>query len=45
METTSHFRTDVLENPKRTGITVALCEENVRRAEFTEQQDDRLWRV
>ncbi len=45
METTSHFRIDVLENPKRSGITVELCEEIVRRAEYTEQQDDGLWRV
>lgn len=30
----------MLENPKRAGITVELCEGVVRRAEYTEQQDD-----
>lgn len=45
METTSHFKIDVLENPKRSGITIELCEEIVRRAEYTEQQHDGLWRI
>lgn len=45
MRVTNHFRTDVLNNPKRAGITVELCEEVVRRAEYTEQQDDGLWKI
>ena len=44
MEVTNHFITDVLENPKRSGITVELCEAVVRRAEYTEQQADGLWK-
>lgn len=35
----------MLENPKRAGITVELCEKIVRRAEYTEQQHDGLWRI
>ncbi len=45
MRMTNHFRSDVLENPKRVGITIALCERIVRRAEYTEQQSDGLWRI
>lgn len=45
MRITNHFKIDVLENPKRAGITVELCEEIVRRAEYTEQQDDGLCKV
>ncbi len=45
MRITNHFRRDVLENPKRAGITVALCERIVEAAEYTNQQDDGLWQI
>ncbi len=45
MRVSDHFRNDVLGNPKRSGITIGLCEEIVRRAEHTEQQADGLWRI
>ncbi|MGB3683121.1 MAG: hypothetical protein WA990_11615 [Rubrobacteraceae bacterium] len=45
MRVTDHFEQDVLENPKRTGITVALCERIAEAAEYTNQQDDGLWRI
>ncbi|CAN5625133.1 hypothetical protein BH24ACT22_BH24ACT22_05910 [soil metagenome] len=45
MRITNHFRQDVLENPKRPGITVDLCERIVEAAEYTNQQDDGLWRI
>ena len=34
-----------MENPKRTGITVALCERIAEAAKYTNQQDDGLWRI
>ena len=45
MRVSDHFRNDVLENPKRAGLTVELCEDIVRRVEHAEQQPDGLWRI
>lgn len=45
MRITDHFKSDVLENPKRAGITVELCEGVVQRAEYTERQGDGLWKI
>ena len=45
MRVTDHFRRDVLENPKRAGITVELCERIVAAAEYTNRQDDGLWQI
>lgn len=45
MRIAKHFRSGVLEKPKRADITVELREGIVRRAEYTEQQHDGLWRI